>query len=121
MVYLGITPPPPGVNIATFNSQSSVDHFFQNFPNLGIFHPIFLRCSPNSISSICIHTLQESPNLSMGFPAQKEVVIFTPALPSTTVLKIHFIIIQGDHLFTRPQFATILWLKTLPNLNISVS
>ena len=77
MVYLGITPPPPGVNIATFNSQSSVEHFFWNFPNLGIFHPIFLRFPPNSISSICI-LCKKVPIYQQDFWLKKEV-IFTPA------------------------------------------
>ena len=44
-----------------------------------------------------------------------------PLTPTTSVVKIHFIIILGYHLVTSPQFAIILWLKTLPNLKISVS
>ena len=39
----------------------------------------------------------------------------------TLVVKFNFIIILSDHLVTRPQFATILQLKTKPNLKISVS
>ena len=65
----------------------------------------------NIIVKLGVQAMSRSTPEDYNISVNIRGIIWYDPPPPTPVLKIHFIIILGDHLFTRPLCATILLLK----------